>query len=732
MNKRGGPPVKLIVIVASLLGCVYLLYLYNSTQGRLREAEASAERYRRSDESKVAQLQVLSEQKSRVETSLKDSMKEKELLREKCENDRQEFVRRLNSLNSQHNMLKGQHEELEAENGRLQQDMQKARDDNANVEAQHRQEFSQMKQEKELEIASLRDQIANIQRQNDNLQNEISSLKAQLENSQKQLIVDQGTVRRLEQDIFNYKKQQRADQGMLRQLEKQLVAQKQNAAAAANAQNQQFQQQNIVQQQNVVQQQQNIAQQEQNLAQQQAAQQAVQQAAQQAVQQAAQINQPGGVQPNDLVYQAQGQGQFQGQGLGQGQGQDAVQNMNQNVNQDMNNLNMNVGAQVQNAAQDPNNQNQMAAGDMMQGQGQGQGQEIMNNEQHQMHAPNMDGANQEAANQNQNNKTAVGQHNPAEGRPTEKPLDDLKPIKDKAVEAKHNTLAPKSKLDSLFGDDAAIKTQKKGSFRDKLLGMKQNVDGDVVEGHADDVKVVDVFDNLKVDPGKPQEVKEKASGNNTDHIAPGHDEQAVEEKPRIDPHQEAIQQPAQGQDQVADVVMQAKAPQAPQNEGEVQKQDVHPDMMANQGQIFKPDFNNQVIGDNKPQVDQDNQLGINHDNRMQNEGPVNLQVQEPLLPNRNFDEDKHIPQQQLPPRNDADQAENEAPPLQPQGQGQMMVPNFGLGKNMGKVLMDGDVQVEGEEEEEEEDEEQYNDDNVDKYEMDDTADKDTLQEQMDV
>lgn len=36
------------------------------------------------------------------------------------------------------------------------------------------------------------------------------------------------------------------------------------------------------------------------------------------------------------------------------------------------------------------------------------------------------------------------------------------------------------------------------------------------------------------------------------------------------------------------------------------------------------------------------------------------------------------------------------------------------------------------EEEEEEDEEQYNDDNVDKYELDDTADKDTQQEQLDV
>lgn len=78
-----------------------------------------------------------------------------------------------------------------------------------------------------------------------------------------------------------------------------------------------------------------------------------------------------------------------------------------------------------------------------------------------------------ASNLSGQNKTAVAQHHPAQGGLTEKPLDDLKPVKDKAVEAKNNTtLAPKSKLGSHFGDDAAIKTQKKESFRDKLLGLK--------------------------------------------------------------------------------------------------------------------------------------------------------------------------------------------------------------------------------------------------------------------
>lgn len=52
-------------------------------------------------------------------------------------------------------------------------------------------------------------------------------------------------------------------------------------------------------------------------------------------------------------------------------------------------------------------------------------------------------------------------------------------------------------------------------------------------------------------------------------------------------------------------------------------------MVENQGQIFKPDFNNQGLDNNKLQINaQDNQQGLNndHDNRILNEGPVNLQV----------------------------------------------------------------------------------------------------------
>ncbi|XP_050414590.1 adenylate cyclase, terminal-differentiation specific isoform X15 [Patella vulgata] len=170
MSGRTGPPFKLVLYGLFFIGFVYVLYIYHATNGKLRDAENLAERYRREEETKVTQLQ--------------DLMKSKEELQEKCDSDRQDFVSRLSSLNQQHKMLKGRNEEMEADYGRLQQELQKLKEDQEHLESQRSQEFQQLKQEKELEIASYKDQVANYQRQNEQLQNEISSLKAQLQNSQ--------------------------------------------------------------------------------------------------------------------------------------------------------------------------------------------------------------------------------------------------------------------------------------------------------------------------------------------------------------------------------------------------------------------------------------------------------------------------------------------------------------------------------------------------------------------
>ena len=57
MSGRGGTPIKLIIYALFIVGVMYLIYINNSANTRLREAEMTAERYRRGEESKVAELQ---------------------------------------------------------------------------------------------------------------------------------------------------------------------------------------------------------------------------------------------------------------------------------------------------------------------------------------------------------------------------------------------------------------------------------------------------------------------------------------------------------------------------------------------------------------------------------------------------------------------------------------------------------------------------------------------------
>ncbi|XP_050414586.1 involucrin isoform X11 [Patella vulgata] len=245
MSGRTGPPFKLVLYGLFFIGFVYVLYIYHATNGKLRDAENLAERYRREEETKVTQLQ--------------DLMKSKEELQEKCDSDRQDFVSRLSSLNQQHKMLKGRNEEMEADYGRLQQELQKLKEDQEHLESQRSQEFQQLKQEKELEIASYKDQVANYQRQNEQLQNEISSLKAQLQNSQTDLQQEKTTAVHLNSSIKTLQIQLGESQSVSKDLERNLTESQNQAALQGQAngvqqpgvQQQAIQQQAIQQQANV-------------------------------------------------------------------------------------------------------------------------------------------------------------------------------------------------------------------------------------------------------------------------------------------------------------------------------------------------------------------------------------------------------------------------------------------------------------------------------------------------
>ncbi|XP_070206758.1 Golgi integral membrane protein 4-like isoform X2 [Littorina saxatilis] len=172
--QRGGFPFRIIILALFVVGTVYLLYLYNGTLGRLRDAELSAERYRREEETKVAQLTEV--------------MRSKDELQEKCDNEKHEFTNRLNSLNQQHKMLKSQYDEHEVEQMRLEQEAKRLREEFQQVESQRNQEYQELKQQKELEISSLKDQVADAVRQKEQVQIQVTNLQAQIQNGQQQLV----------------------------------------------------------------------------------------------------------------------------------------------------------------------------------------------------------------------------------------------------------------------------------------------------------------------------------------------------------------------------------------------------------------------------------------------------------------------------------------------------------------------------------------------------------------
>ncbi|KAK6176430.1 hypothetical protein SNE40_014717 [Patella caerulea] len=132
------------------------------------------------------------------------------------------------------------------------------------------------------------------------------------------------------------------------------------------------------------------------------------------------------------------------------------------------------------------------------------------------------------------------------------------------------------------------------------------------------------------------------------------------------------------------------------------------------GQIFKPDFKqNEDILNQKVQMDNINNMNNidldHHDNRMEHEGPVNLQVQEPKLLGDKLEEQAR---QQMAPA-DALVANM----AQFQHQGQMEIPNVGLDeKEESKQLVNRKgVRIDREED----GDQQYNDDNYDnKYDQD--------------
>ncbi|XP_021372518.1 putative uncharacterized protein DDB_G0271606 isoform X9 [Mizuhopecten yessoensis] len=229
MSRRNGNLLKGVVVSATLLCGVYFIYIFNNTSGKLKSTERIADRYRREQESLRTQLQEL--------TAAKDDM------HQRSENEKKEFINRLNTLNQHHKMLKSQHDDLQADYSRLQSEKEKDKEDTKLQEDQRNQEYMQLKQEKELEISSLRDQLANLGRDKEDLTEQVTKLVGQLKDSQDKFYSEQTVIAQLEQRLKNLESEKEKIRQQNLQLAQAQQAQKPFEQQGGQLQQQQQQQQ---------------------------------------------------------------------------------------------------------------------------------------------------------------------------------------------------------------------------------------------------------------------------------------------------------------------------------------------------------------------------------------------------------------------------------------------------------------------------------------------------------
>ncbi|WAR13744.1 hypothetical protein MAR_003849 [Mya arenaria] len=133
MMRRNSNLPKVIVGVVLFFGLVYLVYSMNDLSGQLKNTERTAERYRREQET--------------------DQLKKS-----------------LTALQQQHKMLNSQHEDLQTEYGKLKNEHEQDNEMHRKEDDERDTEYRQFKQERELEISNLRDNLVNLERDKKDMQ----------------------------------------------------------------------------------------------------------------------------------------------------------------------------------------------------------------------------------------------------------------------------------------------------------------------------------------------------------------------------------------------------------------------------------------------------------------------------------------------------------------------------------------------------------------------------------
>ncbi|KAK3803334.1 hypothetical protein RRG08_014583, partial [Elysia crispata] len=100
---------------------------------------------------------------------------------ETCQKEKRELQSTITSVNAKYQMLESHQKDTEADLNEMKQHMETMKKEHDDAYSQHAQEYQQLKQDKENEIARIRDELADANRRNVELENNISALRRRLQ-----------------------------------------------------------------------------------------------------------------------------------------------------------------------------------------------------------------------------------------------------------------------------------------------------------------------------------------------------------------------------------------------------------------------------------------------------------------------------------------------------------------------------------------------------------------------
>ncbi|XP_072887999.1 Golgi integral membrane protein 4-like isoform X4 [Hemitrygon akajei] len=184
------------------------LYTYTQLKENVRSTEMLAQKYKQQQESVSAQLQVVYEHRSRLERSLQKERNEHKKTKEdflvykleaqeSLNKEKQDAMNRYSALSSQHKILKNQHDEVRKQFAELQVQHNGLQLEHKKAAEAHSQQFLKFRQQKELEISSLQENILKLRQESRQLRKAHQEMHDQLAKAQGARTLVNGQIRTL-------------------------------------------------------------------------------------------------------------------------------------------------------------------------------------------------------------------------------------------------------------------------------------------------------------------------------------------------------------------------------------------------------------------------------------------------------------------------------------------------------------------------------------------------------